>query len=82
MKKILYILGLIVGILLILMAVFFYFKIYVVLETKEGIVYDGFGYEYINHQPYNPYTIWIYVFGILGVGIIGFFREKLIDKNK
>lgn len=86
MKNIFYfflnILGLITGIILILIAVWFAIKIYVVINVNNGITYDGFGYPYVYQKPYNPYVVWIYIFGGVGLIMEGFFQEKLKDIHK
>lgn len=80
-KLFFYILGLIIGIVLILMAIWFYIKIYNEFSSKDGVLYDGFGYEYVYEKPHNPYTICIYIFLIIGLNIAGFFRKKLIEQR-
>lgn len=70
MKKILCILGIIFGIVFITAAVYFYFRINAVMQVENGIMYDGFGNQYVNNKPSSPYTIFIYIFGILGLFLV------------
>jgi len=76
--KNLYILGLIIGILLLLGTLWFYVKINVICTVSDGVMYDGFGYAYVYQEPHCPYTIWMYVLGVSGIGVIGVSRDKLI----
>ena len=57
MKKYLYILGIIVSLLMIIFAIYFFINIYFIFSSIEGQLYDGFGTPYSNGNPSSPYTL-------------------------
>ena len=71
MKKALSVLCVIGGIICILVALFLFFKINMVVQVIDGVYYDGFGNAYVNGDPSSPYTLFIYVFGLVGIGLFG-----------
>ena len=81
MKKVLYISLIILGIISILIALYFFFNIYFVISVENEVMYDGFGYRLVSGTPNNPKTIWGYVFFVLGISIIDYPRKKLIEMS-
>ena len=86
MKKILFILLIILGIISIFASAYFFINIYFIISTKNNIIYDGFGYELINGKPRNPKIIFAYFFFFLGCSLINYPRKELIkmrdNKNR
>ena len=79
MKKLLYIFLIFLGILSIIVCLYFFFNIYFVVSSKDGVLYDGFGYPFVNGNPSDPKTIWAYLFFFLGCALIDEPRKKLIE---
>lgn len=76
MKKALYYIAIIVGIILILVAAYLFVRINFEFSQVDGQMYDGFGEAYIHNKPSSRYTIWCYGSFIAGLTLIGGAREK------
>lgn len=59
--KILYIMGIVIGIGLLILAGYIFVNINFVISTINGQVYDGFGFPHLNGEPSSPYTLLGYI---------------------
>lgn len=81
MKKVIYILGIIISTMLIILSIYTLIKINFVFTLKDGKMYDGFGTLYNNDKPNSPYTLVAYVELVSGVSLLGY-SIKNINTNK
>lgn len=63
MKKTFFILGIISGIIITIVGLYFLFNVYFVFSQKDNKTYDGFNEEYHHQEPKSHYTL---------IGVIGF----------
>ena len=83
MKKILALIGVIIGIVLIICAIYIFFQIYFVVSYIDGQCYDGFGVPYgTDNKPSSPYTIIGLAFVIIGGYIVNYTISLFAKHNK
>jgi len=77
MKKFFLISGLISGIIITLIGLYFLFNIYFVFSQNDNTTYDGYGEEYQYQEPHSDHTL-IGVIGFIGgFNLIAYCCEKL-----
>ena len=83
MKKTLYYIGLISGIVALLYGAYILFNVYFIVSSHNGTTYDGFGNAYVNRSPSSPNTGIGYVC-LIGGGALCYHCYDNIkdDKNK
>ena len=82
MKKFLLILGVLCSIVFICIGVYILFKIYFIVSSIDGNLYDGFGVAYSFGKPHSPYTIVGIIAFFCGSSLLSYFYGKLKGENK
>lgn len=81
MKKVLFCIGLIGGIIALLYGAYILFNVYFIVSSHNGTTYDGFGNPYINRSPSSANTGIGYIC-LLGGGALSYYCYDNIKENK